>query len=134
MIKVQFKNNYENMYSGKGFLYKDYPNAEVGDIVVANTVGGYAIARVSEINVYDATFDLNRLQTIEKVVITKKEQEEREKIAYEKKVKMAKFVEEARRKAALQYLTSLTTDAEFLKDLSAMSTSELEVLMKFFGK
>ena len=134
MIKVQFKNNYENMYSGKGFLYKDYPNVEVGDIVVANTVGGYAIARVSEINVYDATFDLNRLQTIEKVVITKKEQEEREKIAYEKKVKMAKFVEEARRKAALQYLTSLTTDAEFLKDLSAMSTSELEVLMKFFGK
>lgn len=132
MIKVQFKNNYENVYSGREYLYNDYDNAEVGDIVVVNTCQGYAIARVSTINVAlsDINIDLNRIQTVEKVIITKKELDLRAKLKYEKQVKMNEFAAEAKRKMLLGYLSGFTTNEDLLKEIASWSTAELETIVE----
>ena len=134
MIKVQFKNNYENNYMGKEYTYKDYSNAEVGDIVVANTQSGYAVARVSQVNIIDTNIDLNRLNTIEKVIVTKKEIDEKAKQEYDKKLKINQFVVEAKRKCLLGYLSDFTTDENLLKDLTSFSTEELETISKLLAK
>lgn len=134
MIKVQFKNSYENAFVGKEYTYQDYNNAEIGDIVVANTQHGYEIARVSQINVIDNNIDLDKIKTIEKVIISKKEIEEKEKQEYEKKIKMNQFVNEAKRKCLLGYLSDFTQDANMLKELSNFNTEELETISKLLTK
>ena len=55
MVKVQFKNNYENVYGGKEYTYNDYENAAVGDIVAVKTQSGYQIAKDSQIDITDYT-------------------------------------------------------------------------------
>ena len=70
MVKVQFKNCYSNKYEGKNYAYQDYEDAAVGDIVVVNTINGYAVAKVVEVNAFDFDRDESTLSTIAKIIIT----------------------------------------------------------------
>jgi len=128
MVKVQFKNTYENIYNGREYYYKDFDGVEIGDIVVVNTRSGYAIARVSDINCTNFVGDTDRLATIEKIVITKKELDEKEQLEKEKQIRINNFVNEAKRKALLGHLSDFTTDENFLKELASLSLVELETI------
>lgn len=130
MIKVQFKNNYENIYSGKEYTYKDYEGAEVGDIVVVNTNCGYAIARVSQVNVINYDINIDMLSTVEKIIITQKEIEERAKVKYERIKQLKEIAKAARRKALIDNLTDYIS-TEQLSKIKDLTEEELIKIQKF---
>lgn len=125
MLKVQFKNNYENIYSGKEYTYKDYENAAIGDIVVVNTNCGYAIARVSKVNVLDCDYDTNKLKSVVKVIVTQQEIE-REKEAKARKQAEIEAVTAKLRKAYLIDALGKGLDATERLTLVQMSNEDLE--------
>lgn len=125
MLKVQFKNNYENIYSGKEYTYKDYENAAIGDIVVVNTSYGYAIARVSKVNVLDCDYDTNKLKSVVKVIVTQQEIE-REKEAKARKQAEIEAVTAKLRKAYLIDALGKGLDATERLTLVQMSNEDLE--------
>lgn len=125
MLKVQFKNNYENIYSGKEYTYKDYENAAIGDIVVVNTNCGYAIARVSKVNVLDCDYDTNKLKSVAKVIVTQQEIE-REKEAKARKQAEIEAVTAKLRKAYLIDALGKGLDATERLALVQMSNEDLE--------
>ena len=129
MIKVQFKNCYSNKYEGKNYAYQDYENAAVGDIVVVNTVNGYAIAKVVEINVTNYYIDLKQLSTVEKVIITDKEIKQKEKEAYEKKVKINNFIQRAKRTNLMNKLTEIAETNEERELLKSLDEDILEKMV-----
>ena len=130
MVKVQFKNNYENAYGGKEYTYNDSENAAVGDIVVVHTQSGYAIAKVSQIDITDYKMNPDKLAFVEKVIVTQKELDEKEKAEYEKHLKITRFLENAKRKAVIEQLSNYAEDKE-TKDLFAkLTNSELESIYK----
>ena len=133
MIKVKFKNTYEDTYNGREYYYKDFDGVQVGDIVVVNTRSGYAIAKVSEINCTNLVGDTSRLATIEKIIITQKELDEKEQLEREKQIRINDFVNEAKRKALLGHLSGFTTDENFLKELASLSLVELETISKLLS-
>lgn len=52
IISVKYEDNYEpKTFGGKAYSYYTAINVQVGDLVIAPTVGGDKIARVSEINI-----------------------------------------------------------------------------------
>lgn len=134
MIKVQFKNNYENIYEGKEYTYNNYDNAAVGDIVVVNTQKGFAIAKVSQIDIIDYNINPDRLAYVEKVIVTQKQLDEKQKEEYDKQLKIARFLENAKRKIIIEQLSNYTDDNE-IKDLfTKLNNSELESVYKSFFK
>lgn len=126
MIKVQFKNCYSNKYEGKNYTYQDYEDAAVGDIVVVNTINGYAVAKVVEVNAFDFDRDESTLSTIAKVIITEKELMEKKKAEYERRLEMKNFVKSARKATLLNELKALKTDDNYEKLLNSLSNEELE--------
>lgn len=134
MIKVQFKDNYENEYKGKEYTYNNYDNAAVGDIVVVNTCKGFAIAKVSQIDIIDYDINPNRLASVEKVIVTQKQIEEKEKEEYNKQLKISEFLEKAKRKIIIEQLSNYTDDNE-IKDLfTKLNNNELESVYRSFFK
>ena len=94
MIRVVFKKDKNLEYGQDKFTYTDYQNAEVGDVVVANTRYGYAIAKVVEVNIEDERFNENNLATIEKVIKSNAEYRAEQAKALERKNLIAEMVEE----------------------------------------
>ena len=133
MIKVQFKNCYSNKYEGKNYAYQDYENAAVGDIVVVNTINGYAIAKVIEINVTNYYTDLKQLSTVEKVIITDKEIKQKEKEAYEKKVKINDFIQRAKRTNLMNKLTEIAETNEERELLKSLDEDILERMVNILN-
>lgn len=133
MIKVQFKNCYSNKYEGKNYVYQDYENAAVGDIVVVNTINGYAIAKVIEINVTNYYIDLKQLSTVEKVIITDKEIKQKEKEAYEKKVKINDFIQRAKRTNLMNKLTEIAETNEERELLKSLDEDILERMVNILN-
>ena len=86
MISVVFKNGYNNSFGGKEYTYKDYENAEVGDIVAVNTCNGLGVAQVTRINIFSFEIDEDKLKTVEKIIKSAKEQAEEVKTKYEKEM------------------------------------------------
>lgn len=125
MIKVQFKNNYENTYGGKEYTYKDYEGAAIGDIVVVNTSSGYAIARVSQVGIIDYNYDANRLKTVVKTVITQKEIEEARIVEAKKRAEIEAITAKLR-KAYLIDALGKGLDANDKLSLIQMSNEDLE--------
>lgn len=126
MVKVQFKNCYSNKYEGKNYAYQDYKDAAVGDIVVVNTINGYAVAKVVEVNAFDFDRDESTLSTVAKVIITEKELMEKKKAEYERRLEMKNFVKSARKATLLNELKALKTDDNYEKLLNSLSNEELE--------
>lgn len=83
MIKVIFKEDRKNEFNGLEYTYKDYEGVQVGDIVAVDTRYGYAIAKVTQINVVDTKFVDEQLKEVKTIVYSidemKKEQEKRQK-------------------------------------------------------
>ena len=91
MIRVVFKKDKNLEYGQDKFTYADYQNAEVGDVVVANTRYGYAIAKVVEVDVEDERFNENNLATIEKVIKSNAEYKAEQEKALERRDLVKRF-------------------------------------------
>ena len=131
MVKVQFKNTYENIYGNKEYTYKDYEGAAVGDVVVVNTQNGYAIARVSQVNVIDYNIDVNKLSTVEKVIITQEEIDKKKKAEYERREKIRQLAHAARKKALIRGLSHYLETEEQFNLIYNLSEEELVEIQKF---
>lgn len=130
MVKVRFKNSYDCGCSTKEYLYQDYEGAEIGDIVAVNTSNGLAIAKVTQIDVIDFNYDINKIKTVVKVIISKKELEEKQKQEYEKRLKIMQFLDEAKRKTFIEQLSTYTEDKETKDLFNKMTNAELESVYK----
>ena len=132
MIKVVFKLNKQNGYDTDAFTYADYVNAEVGDIVVAETRYGYAIAKVIEINVNDNRFDEDSLAQIKTIIESAAEQRnEQERINRQKNL-----ITRMRRTKILDALTKMNFEDSDKNIINTMTDKELdnfnnELLKKF---
>ena len=58
IISVKYEDNYiPKIFGGKSYSYYINTNVEVGDLVIAPTVSGDKIARVSEINIQESKIE-----------------------------------------------------------------------------
>ena len=129
MISVVFKNGYNNSFGGKEYTYKDYENAEVGDIVAVNTCNGLGVAQVTRINIFSFEIDEDKLKTVEKIIKSAKEQAEEVKTKYEKEMQMRAFVKTARKVTLLNELRAVGGATQYAF-LDSLTLEELEVLYK----
>ena len=132
MIKVVFKLNKQNGYDTSSFTYADYINAEVDDIVVVETRYGYAIAKVTEINVNDNRFDEDSLAQIKTVVKSAAEQRNEQKRLNRQK----NLITRMRRTKILDALTKMNFEENDKNIINTMTDKELddfynELLKKF---
>ena len=130
MIRVVFKKDKNLEYGQDKFTYADYQNAEVGDVVVANTRYGYAIAKVVEVNVEDERFNENNLATIEKVIKSNAEYRAEQAKALERKNLIKRF----RRKKILEELFRLDFNEHDKNLIAEMVEEDLEGLYKEINK
>lgn len=121
MIRVIFKVEKKNEYGTQEFTYKDYENAEVGDIVVVNTRYGYAIAKVTAVNIYDSRFNENNLASVVQTIYTAADAraEQAKKDAYNV------LVAKVKREALLKGLKTIGLDAADYALVENMSTEDL---------
>lgn len=130
MINVVFKNSYNNSYGNKEYIYQDYENVQVGDIVAVNTVNGLSVAKVSRINVENYDFDIDKIKSVAKVIKTKEEIEAEEVARLEKQRKMNEFVRDAKKVVLLNELRALNSSSDARKLLDSLNLDELEALYK----
>ena len=130
MIRVVFKKDKNLEYGQDKFTYADYQNAEVGDVVVANTRYGYAIAKVVEVNIEDERFNENNLATIEKVIKSNAEYKAEQAKALERKNLIKRF----RRKKILEELFRLDFNEHDKNLIAEMVEEDLEGLYKEINK
>lgn len=121
MIKVVFKGQKSLEFDDQEFTYKGYENAEVGDIVVANTRYGYAIAKVVEVVDTDNEDKYNA--TIETVI---KSMAEQRKETERKEIQKA-LAKKVRRMQILHSLERLAFDAEDMNIIEDMTDDELKL-------
>lgn len=121
MIKVVFKGQKSLEFDDQEFTYKGYENAEVGDIVVANTRYGYAIAKVVEVIDTDNEDKYNA--TIETVI---KSMAEQRKETERKEIQKA-LAKKVRRMQILHSLERLAFDAEDMNIIEDMTDDELKL-------
>ena len=130
MIRVVFKKDKNLEYGQDKFTYADYQNAEVGDVVVANTRYGYAIAKVVEVNIEDERFNEDNLATIEKVIKSNAEYKAEQAKALERKNLIRRF----RRKKILEELFRLDFNEHDKNLIAEMVEEDLEGLYKEINK
>lgn len=121
MIKVVFKGQKSLEFDDQEFTYKGYENAEVGDIVVANTRYGYAIAKVVEVVDTDNEDKYNA--TIETVI--KSMADQRKEI--ERKEIQKALAKKVRRMQILHSLERLAFDAKDMNIIEDMTDDELKL-------
>lgn len=81
IISVKYEDKYEpKTFSGKAYSYYSNINVAVGDLVIAPTVSGDKIARVSEINIPEYKVEMIKpyLKTIENKIDKEKYLQETE--------------------------------------------------------
>lgn len=119
MIWIVFKGQKNVEFDDVQYSYKNYDNAEVGDIVVANTRYGYAIAKVVKI---DNEADDSRVNaTIETVIKSMAEQRKE----YERKELQKALVARVKR-AKIEKVIETYLDAEDFNIVNDMTDKELE--------
>ena len=126
MVRVVFKLNKQSGYDGVQFTYADYEGVSVGDIVVVNTRYGYAIAKVTDINYYDETFDTGSLATI-KCIVEGKAEREAEKA---RKDRIVELVKEVKRNQIAKTISSLGLGSESEELIKSMNEDELKIFLK----
>lgn len=123
MIKVVFKGQKSLEFDDQEFTYKGYENAEVGDIVVANTRYGYAIAKVVVVEVVDIDNEDKYNATIETVI---KSMAEQRKETERKEIQKA-LAKKVRRMQILHSLERLDFDKEDMNIIEDMTDDELKL-------
>lgn len=113
MIKVQFKNNYQDTYGGNEYTYNNFAGVEVGDIVVVNTNSGFAIAKVSQVDITDLRYDEDMLKNVECIVKTNKQIEKEKEEAVKMHTQLQSIVRNAHRKSLLDQLKLVTSEEDY---------------------
>ena len=121
MIKVIFKEDWKDEFNGLEYTYKDYEGVQVGDIVAVDTKYGYAIAKVTQINVIDTNFINEQLKEV-KVVVQSVEEMKRE---LEKKQKYNELVQKIRKDKLIAEIKNLLSEEE-LKMVENMTYIDLK--------
>ncbi len=121
MIKVIFKEDRKDEFNGLEYTYKDYEGAQVGDIVAVDTRYGYAIAKVTQINVIDTNFINEQLKEV-KVVVQSVEEMKKE---LEKKQKYNELVQKIRKDKLIAEIKNLLSEEE-LKMVENMTYADLK--------
>lgn len=121
MVKVVFKGQKSLEFDDQEFTYKGYENAEIGDIVVANTRYGYAIAKVVEVGENDNDDKYNA--TIEIVI---KSMADQRKETERKEIQKA-LAKKVRRMQILHSLERLEFDKEDMNIIEDMTDDELKL-------
>lgn len=121
MVKVVFKGQKSLEFDDQEFTYKGYENAEIGDIVVANTRYGYAIAKVVEVEENDNDDKYNA--TIEIVI---KSMADQRKETERKEIQKA-LAKKVRRMQILHSLERLEFDKEDMNIIEDMTDDELKL-------
>ena len=121
MIKVIFKEDRKDEFNGLEYTYKDYEGAQVGDIVAVDTRYGYAIAKVTQINVIDTNFINEQLKEV-KVVVQSVEEMKKE---LEKKQKYNELVQKIRKDKLIEEIKNLLSEEE-LKMVENMTYADLK--------
>ena len=117
MISVKFKEKYSDSWSTKEYFYEDYEGVEVGDIVLVDTINGIALAKVSQISLFNDT-DF-KLRKVIKIIITQKEENEKKE-------------EELKRQTRLKEIKDEIKRAEFNKRLESLGLTDLVKEIKDF--
>ena len=117
MISVKFKEQYSDSWSVKEYFYEDYEGVEIGDIVLVDTINGIALAKVSQIDLFNDT-DF-KLRKVIKIIITQKEENEKRE-------------EELKRQARLKEIKDEIKRAEFNKRLESLGLTDLVKEIKDF--
>lgn len=120
LIKIVFKGQKNLEFDDQEFTYAGYDGAEVGDIVVANTRYGYAIAKVTAVDI-ESKYDESRIATIATVV--KSANEQRKEL--ERKELQKALVNKIRR-AKIESVIETYLDAEDYNIVKDMTDKELE--------
>ena len=121
MIKVIFKEDRKDDFNGLEYTYKDYEGVQVGDIVAVDTRYGYAIAKVTQINVVDTNFTNEQLKEV-KVVVQSVEEMKKE---LEKKQKYNELVQKIRKDKLIAEIKNLLSEEE-LKMVENMTYVDLK--------
>ena len=121
MIKVIFKEDRKDEFNGLEYTYKDYEGVQVGDIVAVDTRYGYAIAKVTQINVVDTNFINEQLKEV-KVVVQSVEEMKKE---LEKKQKYNELVQKIRKDKLIAEIKNLLSEEE-LKMVENMTYADLK--------
>lgn len=131
MIKVRFKNQYRNEYDSKEYTYAS-ADVAVGDIVVVDTVNGYAIAQVSKIGILDMNYREDELKKVVSVVKTNAQIVAERIQQYRLENRLNRIAKEVKRQKVLDSLREKvsTVDANFLEDLDYETLLNLEEKIK----
>lgn len=118
MIKVIFKEEKNTKFGGIEYTYKDYDGVKVGDIVAVETRYGYAIAKVTQVDIIDTNFVNEQLKSVKVIVCSvdemKKEQEKKQK--YNElilKIKRNKIIKEIANLISKEELETIVEDMEY---------------------
>lgn len=125
MIKVVFKDAYNDVYKTQEYTYQDYEGAAVGDIVVVNTRNGYAIAKITQVDVEDYNYDVAKLSKVVKIIVSQKEIEEARQAEIKRKQEIEAITAKLR-KAYLIDALGKGLDANERLGLIQMSNEDLE--------
>ena len=131
MIKVRFKNQYRNEYDSKEYTYAS-ADVAVGDIVVVDTVNGYAIAQVSKIGILDMNYKEDELKRVVSVVKTNAQIVAERMQQYRLENRLNRIAKEVKRQKVLDTLREKVSivDANFLENLDYETLLNLEEKIK----
>ena len=131
MIKVRFKNQYRNEYDSKEYTYAS-ADVAVGDIVVVDTVNGYAIAQVSKIGILDMNYREDELKKVVSVVKTNAQIVAERIQQYRLENRLNRIEKKVKRLIVLDTLREKVSsvDANFLEDLDYETLLNLEEKIK----
>ena len=131
MIKVRFKNQYRNEYDSKEYTYAN-ADVAVGDIVVVDTVNGYAIAQVSKIGILDMNYKEDELKRVVSVVKTNAQIVAERMQQYRLENRLNRIAKEVKRQKVLDILREKVSsvDAIFLENLDYETLLNLEEKIK----
>ena len=124
MIKVMFKEDFKNEFSGNEYTYKSNIDVKIGDIVAVNTKYGYEIAKVTQTDIIDTNFIDEQLKEVKVVVLSVEEQRQEQ----EKKQKYNELVAKIRKDKLVAEIADLVTDVE----LAMVKEMTYEELKKFY--
>ena len=115
IIKVKFKKNYEDVYDGNSYTYKNFLDVSEGDIVAVETKNGLSLAKVVEVDAKDDY--IGELKKTVSIVKTSKqiENEKNNQLLKEKQIKKA--IRKIKEKKIRDNLL-LNMDTSFLEDLT----------------
>lgn len=115
IIKVKFKKNYEDVYDGNSYTYKNFLDVSEGDIVAVETKNGLSLAKVVEVDAKDDY--IGELKKTVSIVKTSKQIENEKNNQLLKEKQIRKAIRKIKEKKIRDNLL-LNMDTSFLEDLT----------------